>query len=78
MIAHAGPKNAEALTCSGAKPVKLFVGYVAEIRDRTELGQIFICWDRDVDTQEEVLRLQSTIARKGSTLTVLSVKKLQS
>ena len=78
VTALAGPKSSEPLRCTGAKSVKLFVGYVAETEDRTEWGQAFVCWDREVDSQEEIRRLQSSMTRKGVKLTILSVKKLQS
>lgn len=86
--ACAAPQEPDAkhpLICDPEKPVKLFVSFMFMDRNRTNpgFGNAYMCWDRDVDTQEEMMRLSSEfnahpkVGPKGGTTTILSVMKLR-
>ncbi|RTL47041.1 MAG: hypothetical protein EKK53_00870 [Burkholderiales bacterium] len=67
-------------TCAGDTPVKIYVGYVTQAPGKeVTFGHVVMCWDRDVDTEEEIRRLRDIGVKpaKGGWLEILSVMKLR-
>lgn len=76
--AHAGAKPI--LVCDGAKPVKLLVGFVAiEPGKPIGYGNAIMCWDKEVDTEEEYRRLATTglPPKSGGQVTIVGITKLR-
>ena len=75
------PAAHNALICDPGKPVKLFVSFVYLDRNRTRpnFGTAYMCWDKEVDSQQELTRLHSEFKprAKGDETLILSVMKLR-
>jgi hypothetical protein len=75
------PDTNNPLICDPGKPVKLFVSFVYLDRNRTRsnFGNAYMCWDKEIDSQQELMRLHSEFKprAKGDQTTILSVMKLR-
>lgn len=75
------PDPKKPVVCESSKPVKLFVSfvYLDQGRTRSNYGNVYMCWDKDVDTQEELMKLHDAFKprAKGDVTTILSVMRLR-
>ena len=72
------------LRCEGVKPVKIFVGFLftgttTDKRATGGGGQV-LCWDREVDTEAEIVRLHDAmeVNPRVTKVTIVSIMKLRS
>ena len=78
------PDAKHPVVCDSSKPVKLFVSYVYIFTDpvagqQQSFGNAYMCWDKDVDSEAEVSRLNDIFVpkNKGGKIMILSVIKLR-
>lgn len=71
------------LKCEGAKPIKLFVGFMIKGTDTHKeargYGNTVMCWDREVDSEPEIRRLHDSMETKPNVteITIVSIMRLR-